>query len=189
MTGAVCTVDGCGRGVKSRGLCNPHYLRLVRTGDPQPDVPLRPYPGAHRIGGKPRPIGHHLPSDAARAAIRLLMDSGMTVTGIAAGAGVPRGTVQRALSDDATTVTRRVYRRLLALLVEEIDAAAQPSDTSDPWCLCTDAVPLWDGGVEPDLIADRLGVTWDGLRRHLTGHGRAALAEKMLARRATRRAS
>lgn len=29
-----CSVDDCTRAVRSRGLCNPHYLRLRRYGDP-----------------------------------------------------------------------------------------------------------------------------------------------------------
>lgn len=31
----LCSVDGCGKGVRSKGLCNAHYLRLWRHGDPK----------------------------------------------------------------------------------------------------------------------------------------------------------
>jgi hypothetical protein len=34
-------VEVCDRRHYSRGLCRPHYMRWQRTGDPQPDVPVR----------------------------------------------------------------------------------------------------------------------------------------------------
>lgn len=37
-----CSVDGCPRPVKARGLCGGHYARWQRDGDVRPDVPLRP---------------------------------------------------------------------------------------------------------------------------------------------------
>mgnify|MGYP001761453403 FL=1 len=30
----ICTIDGCDKPARTRGLCNPHHLRLLRHGDP-----------------------------------------------------------------------------------------------------------------------------------------------------------
>jgi hypothetical protein len=35
-----CSVDGCDRRHKSRGFCDPHYLRWLATGDPEPGRPI-----------------------------------------------------------------------------------------------------------------------------------------------------
>lgn len=40
-----CKVDGCGRPPKGRGWCSGHYQRVLKHGDPQAHVPLRPGPG------------------------------------------------------------------------------------------------------------------------------------------------
>jgi hypothetical protein len=32
--GLACSIEGCGRAVHARGLCDPHYLSLRRNGDP-----------------------------------------------------------------------------------------------------------------------------------------------------------
>ena len=34
MGAAVCSIDGCNRPIKARGLCNGHYKRQVKHGDP-----------------------------------------------------------------------------------------------------------------------------------------------------------
>ena len=33
-------MDGCDRRHKSRGFCDPHYLRWLATGDPEPGRPI-----------------------------------------------------------------------------------------------------------------------------------------------------
>jgi hypothetical protein len=39
-----CAVPVCERPSRARGLCDAHYNRWHKTGDVQPDVPLRSYP-------------------------------------------------------------------------------------------------------------------------------------------------
>lgn len=34
MAKGMCSVEGCVRPVRTRGLCNPHHLKLLRRGDP-----------------------------------------------------------------------------------------------------------------------------------------------------------
>lgn len=41
MAKPTCTVDGCDRPHNARGLCITHYTRWKKTGDPQPDQPVR----------------------------------------------------------------------------------------------------------------------------------------------------
>lgn len=41
QSGRLCIVEGCGRPHKARGLCDAHYKRLLATGSPQPDRPIR----------------------------------------------------------------------------------------------------------------------------------------------------
>lgn len=36
-----CVVASCGRKVYGHGYCNAHYQRWKRSGDPQPDIPIR----------------------------------------------------------------------------------------------------------------------------------------------------
>lgn len=36
-----CTVEGCDRGVYARGICEMHYRRVLRTGDPGPTGPIK----------------------------------------------------------------------------------------------------------------------------------------------------
>lgn len=38
----VCTVEKCDRGVKAKGLCSTHYMRLVNKGDVQAHIPIAP---------------------------------------------------------------------------------------------------------------------------------------------------
>ena len=40
MTASVCVVEGCGKRVVARKLCNTHYRRWQRHGDPQASVPI-----------------------------------------------------------------------------------------------------------------------------------------------------
>lgn len=37
----LCSIPDCGKKVRSKGLCNPHYLRLITHGDPCAGGPLR----------------------------------------------------------------------------------------------------------------------------------------------------
>jgi hypothetical protein len=39
----VCSVDGCERMISSQGYCGTHKARIERSGDPLPDVPVRPW--------------------------------------------------------------------------------------------------------------------------------------------------
>lgn len=41
MSEPTCSVPGCGRPLRTRGLCNPHYQRLKTLGDVQADRPIR----------------------------------------------------------------------------------------------------------------------------------------------------
>jgi HNH endonuclease len=43
MTGAICSIEGCGRPEKARGWCNPHYKRWERFGNPLRGAPVRLY--------------------------------------------------------------------------------------------------------------------------------------------------
>jgi hypothetical protein len=40
LTRQLCGVEGCGRSVRSRGYCNPHYRRWQRHGDPRAALPI-----------------------------------------------------------------------------------------------------------------------------------------------------
>jgi hypothetical protein len=47
---AGCTIRGCHRDHRARGLCSPHYLRQLLYGDPLAGMPVRPRrrnPGDH----------------------------------------------------------------------------------------------------------------------------------------------
>ena len=41
-SGGSCSVSECDRDADTRGLCTPHYHRLVRGGDPLPGTPVTP---------------------------------------------------------------------------------------------------------------------------------------------------
>lgn len=46
----VCTVEGCGRDIRARGWCEPHYRRWKNHGDVYADVPIAPN------SGRPLPV-------------------------------------------------------------------------------------------------------------------------------------
>jgi hypothetical protein len=46
-----CTIEHCGREPYSRQLCELHYRRWLRGGDPKPDVPARGTPTACKVDG------------------------------------------------------------------------------------------------------------------------------------------
>lgn len=67
MAESTCSVADCGRAVQCKSLCDPHYRRLLKYGDPLADVPIR-----QRINGSPAerfwarvdkngPVPSHLP--------------------------------------------------------------------------------------------------------------------------------
>lgn len=37
----MCLVEGCDRQAKRRGYCQAHYKRVMKHGDPRPDIPIR----------------------------------------------------------------------------------------------------------------------------------------------------
>lgn len=41
----MCSVEGCERPHKARGYCAAHYKRVLATGDPRPDEPIREVAG------------------------------------------------------------------------------------------------------------------------------------------------
>ena len=41
MTSQLCGIDGCGATARGHGLCSAHLSRRTRTGDAQPDLPIR----------------------------------------------------------------------------------------------------------------------------------------------------
>lgn len=45
-----CSVDDCDRKHRANGFCHAHLARVRRTGDPQPDVPIRAFRGTRRNG-------------------------------------------------------------------------------------------------------------------------------------------
>ena len=53
--GNLCQVDGCGRDAITRGFCEMHYRRVLKTGDPGPPGPLRDR-GICRIDGCDQPV-------------------------------------------------------------------------------------------------------------------------------------
>jgi hypothetical protein len=65
----MCSIDGCDRTTYTRGLCEPHYRRLLRTGDVSADVPIgaNSEPTVCAVAGCDRPVatrgwchGHYL---------------------------------------------------------------------------------------------------------------------------------
>lgn len=52
-----CDIDGCDRKHEARGLCKAHYRRLVESGDPLPNVPVRGARPTCTVDGCERP--HH----------------------------------------------------------------------------------------------------------------------------------
>lgn len=48
-SGRKCSVKGCSRPHKAKDLCDAHYKRLLATGDPQPDRPIRKITGKGTI--------------------------------------------------------------------------------------------------------------------------------------------
>lgn len=55
---AVCSVTGCDRPTDTRGMCQAHYLRWRKDGDPHPERPIRqtmPIAGPCLIGECPNP--------------------------------------------------------------------------------------------------------------------------------------
>ena len=59
-----CSVDGCERQARTRGLCGMHYSRTMRGGSPGPPQP-RPRKGI-RVAFSPRTAPPDPPSDADR---------------------------------------------------------------------------------------------------------------------------
>jgi hypothetical protein len=45
----MCQVEGCERRRQARGYCGAHYKRVLATGDPRPEVPIRKASGKGRI--------------------------------------------------------------------------------------------------------------------------------------------
>jgi hypothetical protein len=55
MADRLCTIEGCQRRHKSRGLCHTHYMRLRRRGDPAVTLLDRAHPETCTVDGCSRP--------------------------------------------------------------------------------------------------------------------------------------
>ena len=75
----MCQVEGCDRPHKARGYCDAHYKRVLATGDPRPDEPIRKAGKAgyvshgYRMVPVPRKLRHLTGGQTKVAQHRLVM--------------------------------------------------------------------------------------------------------------------
>ena len=87
-----CTIDGCSRPHHGHGYCQPHRARLLRHGNPFPDVPIGSGPLPH-----PKPI-------TAAPLVDLQQRRGWSARQLADRIGATRRTVVRWRSNPNTRI-------------------------------------------------------------------------------------
>lgn len=115
-----CAVDDCTSPVKARELCEKHYRRLLRTGDPHTMRRPGPVPNTYR-GAVRKTLGEWSARTFQRywSAVRLLGDLGRESGNEGLGASVLREAIRPNGSINVSKLERLAHRHLLMYLMTE----------------------------------------------------------------------